>query len=142
DPNYKPGESDDKPEQAPDVTRNKREFTALIRTEIFRFLRPLAQENYAAAVASLGASAWKADALAAALDPYFEAHERIRLDPEARNGRHTYVDATPTSWRVSQVLVDPEELNDWQAQFTVDVAQAREDGKPTLVLLSVAPVVE
>jgi len=141
DPNYKPGESDDKPEQAPDVTRNKREFTALIRTEIFRFLRPLAQENYAAAVASLGASAWKADALAAALDPYFEAHERIRLDPEARNGRHTYVDATPTSWRVSQVLVDPEELNDWQAQFTVDVAQAREDGKPTLVLLSVAPVV-
>jgi len=43
---------------------------------------------------------------------------------------------------LSQVLVDPEELNDWQAQFTVDVAQAREEGRPTLVLLSVAPVVE
>ena len=142
DPNYKPGESEDKPEQAPDITRNKREFTALIRTEIFRFLKPLAEENYTAAVASLSATTWKADDLAATLDPYFDTHERIRLDPEARNGRHTYVDATPTTWRVSQVLVDPEELNDWQLQFTVDVAQAREDGKPTLVLLSLGPVVE
>jgi hypothetical protein len=144
DPNYKPGESEDKPEQAPDITRNKREFTALIRTEIFRFLRPLAIENYAAAIASLTTTTWTADTLAAALDPYFDMHDRIRLDPEARNGRHTYIDPAEdnATWRVSQVLVDPEELNDWQIQFTVNLAQAREDGKPTLVLLSVAPVAE
>ena len=142
DPNYKPGESEDKPEQAPDITRNKREFTALIRTEIFRFMTPLAQENYSAAAARLSNPVWTADALADALDPFFETHGRIRLDPEARNGRHTYVDATPTTWRVSQVLVDPDEVNDWQMQFTVDVARAREEGKPTLLLVSIAPVVE
>jgi len=82
-------------DQAPDITRNKREFTALIRTEIFRFLKPLAMENYAGAIASLGpTTTWKADELAVALrNPYFETHERIRLDPEARNGqRHTDVE--------------------------------------------------
>ncbi len=142
DPNYKPGESEDEPEQNPDITRDKREFTALIRTQIFRFLTPLAQENYLAAINSLPGTTWTVGTLAEALDPYFATHDRIRLDPEARNGRHTYVDASATSWRVSQVLVDSEELNDWQIQFTIDLAQSREDGRPSLILLSAAPVVE
>ncbi|MDB6005339.1 MAG: box helicase, partial [Prosthecobacter sp.] len=58
------------------------------------------------------------------------------------NGRHTYVEpsADHTSWRICQVLIDPEELNDWQAEFTVDLAQAREDGKPTLKLTTVRKI--
>jgi hypothetical protein len=42
--------------------------------------------------------------------------------------------------RVCQVLVDPEELNDWQVEFSVDLAQARADGKPTLALVKIGPV--
>jgi len=119
DPNYQPDAKKEQPEEAPDITRNKREFTALIRTEIFRFLQQL----------TLG----KIEL--AALEDYYVEHERIRLDNEARNGRHTYVEpsADGQTWRVCQVLVDPDELNDWQIEFTVDLAQAREEGKPTLV---------
>lgn len=148
DPNWKPGEDDEEgkePEQAPDITRNRREFTALIRTEIFKFLRPLATENYGAAISALGApgSEWNADKLAAAMDPYYDEHDRILLDAEARNGRHTYVEALEDgrTWRVCQVLVDAEAVNDWQVEFRVDLALAREEGKPTLVLVSAAPVV-
>lgn len=119
DPNYKPDEVREKPEEAPDITRNKREFTALIRTEIFRFMRQLV--TGAVNVPEL--------------EDYYTEHERIRFDNEARNGRHTYVDPSEDgkTWKVCQVLVDPEELNDWQIEFSVDLAQAREDGKPTLV---------
>ena len=76
------------------------------------------------------------------MDEYHEAHERLLLDNEARNGRHTYVEPGEDgrSWRVCQVLVDPDGLNDWQAEFSVDLAQAHEEGKPTLVLRSVGPV--
>jgi superfamily II RNA helicase len=138
DPNYKPDEQADKPVEAPDITRNKREFTALIRTEIFRFLKPLSTEYYAAAISAVSCSL-TADSLAAVMEPYYTDHDRIRLDNEARNGRHTYVESSEDqkSWRVCQVLVDPEELNDWQVEFSVDLAQAREDGKPTLVLKTV-----
>lgn len=138
DPNYDPEAVVEKAAEAPDITRNKREFTALIRTEIFRFLRLLAAENYANAAGIIG-GVWKAEALAAMLEPYYVSHERIRLDNEARNGRHTYVIAgeDPNLWRINQVLVDPDELNDWQCEFTVDLAQAREEGKPTLVLTGV-----
>jgi superfamily II RNA helicase len=138
DPNYKPDEREDKPAEAPDITRNKREFTALIRTEIFRFLKPLSTEHYAAAISTVSTS-FTADALAALMEPYYTDHDRIRLDNEARNGRHTYVEPSEDnkSWRICQVLIDPEEVNDWEAEFSVDLAQAREDGKPTLVLQKV-----
>ena len=141
DPNFKPDEQEEKPVEAPDITRNKREFTALIRTEIFRFLRPFSVENYAAA-ASTVSSPLNAESLAALMEPYYAEHERIRLDNEARNGRHTYVEPSEdnTSWRICQVLIDPEDLNDWQAEFTVDLPQAREDGKPALKLLTVRKI--
>ena len=144
DPNWKPTE--DKPAEVPDITRNKREFTALIRTEIFRFLRPLASQNLDFALAAFGTGAigWTVDKLRAIIDDYLLDHERIRLDNEARNGRHTYTEPSEDqqTWRIHQVLVDPEELNDWQIEFNVDLRLAREDGKPSLVLVSIAPVVE
>lgn len=145
DPNWKPSEDEAVAIEAPDITRNKREFTALIRTEIFRFIRPLVSENYAAALQSLGLRPphWTEETLVAAMNPYYDEHERISLDNEARNGRHTYVELSEDgkSWRVCQVLVDPEALNDWQVEFSVDLAQAREEGKPSLVLVNVGPVV-
>ena len=126
DPNYKPDEVAEKPVETPDITRNKREFTALVRTEIFRFLQQLVSGKVALA----------------GMDEYYADHERIRLDNEARNGRHTYVETSEDgkTWRVCQVLVDPEELNDWQVEFSVDLAQAREEGKPTLVLVGVGRI--
>ncbi|WP_422317687.1 DEAD/DEAH box helicase [Prosthecobacter sp.] len=141
DPNFKPDEQEEKPAEPPDITRNKREFTALIRTEIFRFLRPFSVENYAAAVSTVS-SPLNAESLAALMEPYYAEHERIRLDNEARNGRHTYVEPSEdnTSWRICQVLIDPEELNDWQVEFTVDLAQARENGKPSLTLTTVRKI--
>lgn len=141
-PNWKPTE--EKVEEAPDITRNKREFTALIRTEIFRFLRPLAMNNFDVALAALGTGAigWTVDKIRSAMEEYSLDHERIRLDNEARNGRHTYTAPSDDlqTWLVHQVIVDPEDLNDWQIEFSVDLRQAREDGKPSLVLLGIGPV--
>ena len=61
----------------------------------------------------------------------------MRLDPEARNRRHTYVvpnEEDKNRWRVQQMLVDPEEFNDWTAEFDVDLARSRETGEPALRL--------
>ena len=139
-PDYVPVERET-PTEAPDITRNKREFTALVRNGIFAFLRPLSLGDYAAALSHV-TSEKTAAALADELEPYYDDHERIRLDNEGRNGRHTYVEPSEDgqTWRVCQMLIDPEEHNDWQCEFRVDLAQAREDGKPTLALVSVRAV--
>jgi hypothetical protein len=71
------------------------------------------------------------------MEEYHREHERIRLDAEGRNARHTYV--TPAedrrTWRVQQMLVDPAEANDWVAEFEVDLSASRERGEPALTLV-------
>jgi len=70
---------------------------------------------------------WTADRLRQAFDAFYAGHRYICLDPNARNLRHTYVlpAEDKKTWRVQQVLVDPEEHNDWIAEFVVDLGASR-----------------
>jgi hypothetical protein len=145
DPDWKPDAEDAAATHALeqiDITKNKREFTALIRTEIFHFLRSLAAGRYDAAAALV--PPWAEAELLQMREAYYQEHERLMLDPEARNHKHTYVtqDEDRGVWTIAQVLVDPEGVNDWQATFTVDKAVAREEGKPLLTLVGIAPILE
>jgi hypothetical protein len=83
------------------------------------------------------ATSWTAERLQQALDAYHAEHEYICLDPNARNIRHTYVlpAEDKRTWRVQQMLVDPQEHNDWVADFEVDLARSREAAEPVLRLV-------
>lgn len=155
DPNYQPrGETVDlKPpgaeEAAQDITRDGKGFTAAIRTRIFTFLRGLVIGDYEQALATLSSAEqpqgepWTAERLKKAMEEYEGAHKRLCLDPEARNVRHTYVAPSEDkkSWRVQQMLVDPEGDNDWVAEFEVDLAKSRADKEPDLRLRKLGSLV-
>jgi hypothetical protein len=159
-------------EAAQDITRDTKAFTAAIRNRIFIFLRGLVIADYEAALGSLSegrvprdpkidstvqsqglaelappkdaeGQPWTAERLRAALEAYELEHERICLDPNARNIRHTYIvpSEDKKSWRVQQMLVDPEEANDWVAEFEVDLAQSRTLGEPFLQLRRIGSLV-
>jgi len=147
DPNYQRAEAQEvRPpgaeEAAADITRDTKAFTATIRNRIFIFLRGLVVADYETAIANLDSpldadgAAWTPDRLDKIMETYEAEHERLCLDPNARNARHTYV--TPAedkkTWRVQQMLVDPKEDNDWVAEFEVDLAQSRAAGGPILRL--------
>jgi superfamily II RNA helicase len=147
DPNYRPLEAKEvRPpgaeEAALDITRDTKAFTAAIRNRIFTFLRGLVIEDYEQAIANLNSSLdadgqpWTAPRLQQLLDAYHADHGRICLEPNARNIRHTYVMPAEDkqSWRVQQMLVDPEEHNDWVAEFDVDLGESRKLGEPVLRL--------
>ena len=70
------------------------------------------------------------------MEDYHVEHQYICLDPNARNLRHTYVipSEEKRSWKVQQMLIDPDEHNDWVAEFDVDLAQSRTAGEPALRL--------
>jgi superfamily II RNA helicase len=129
-------------EAAQDITRDTKAFTAAIRNRIFVFLRGWVIADYEAALANLNSpndadgQPWTADRLRAAMEAYQADHDHLCLDPNARNARHTYVVPTEdkTTWRVQQMLVDPEGDNDWVAEFAVDLAQARATREPFLQL--------
>ena len=154
DPSYQAEESKEvRPRGAADavndITRDTKAFTALVRTRIFAFLRALSVADYEAAMDALDekvlertdsadgqSEIWTTDRLRESYEKYRTEHDGIRLDPEARNLRHTYT--TPSKngsiWNLAQVLVDPDEHNDWNVEFEVDIIKSRTDGKPVLHL--------
>jgi superfamily II RNA helicase len=147
DPNYQRAETKEiRPpgaeEAAADITRDVKTFTASIRNRIFIFLRGFVMEEYEQAIAGLNSQAdadgqtWTAARLKKILDEFYAEHERLCLDPNARNARHTYVipSEDKKSWRVQQMLVDPDGYNDWVAEFDVDLAESRKLGEPSLIL--------
>jgi hypothetical protein len=129
-------------EAAADITRDTKAFTAAIRNRIFSFLRGLVNEDFDQALTHLSSpldadgEPWTAERLTLVLDSYYTEHERICLDPNARNLRHTYVLPADDkkSWRVQQMLVDPEEDNDWVAEFEIDLQLSRAALEPVIRL--------
>src|SRR5439155_13868580 len=129
-------------EAAADITRDTKTFTAAIRNRIFTFLRGLVNAEFEQSLAAFTSpldpegQPWTAERLRLLMDQYYAEHDHLCLDPNARNARHTNL--TPSedkrSQRVQQMLVDPEEHNDWVAEFEVGLAQSRTAEEPGMRL--------
>jgi superfamily II RNA helicase len=147
-----------RPEEPPDVTRDPKAFTAAVRTRLFAFLRAWSIGQDEAALAAFAAEpapeprgpeeapsgeAWTAARLRAAREAHRAEHGPLRLDPEARNLRHTSVHPADDglSWRVEQMLVDATGLNDWVLEVAVDLPASREAGGPVMRLVRLGSLV-
>jgi hypothetical protein len=131
-----------------DITRNPRTFTTLIRTDIFSIIRGLLSRNCEAALENLDnlndadGQPWTAPRLERLMIDYHKDHERLLLDNEARNLRHTYIKPSEDkqTWLVQQTLVNPEAHNDWSLDLLIDLNQSRTLAKPHLQLLRLGPI--
>ena len=150
DGNYRPsagggGVRPPKPEEPPDITRDAKAFTAAIRTRVFAVLRAWSIGDDEAALVAIDSpndadgEAWTTARLRTAREAYRVEHASLRLDPEARNLRHTYVKPSDdgASWRVQQMLIDPEAHNDWVMELDIDLAASRDASAPVLRLVRV-----
>ena len=131
-----------------DLTADVPAFLAAIRARVFTALKAWARGDGPATVAALdmpegaGPGAAPPEALTAAFEAFVPEHGGLRFDPEARNAKHTHVDRreAPSHWRVQQVLVDASDLNDWVAEFDVDIEASRAGQQPVLWLTRVGPL--
>jgi superfamily II RNA helicase len=154
-PAFVAGAAADKPARPTtfDVTRDATAFRRLVRTVVFGFLQDISARDWESASSRLvtgearvlgegEAPSEVGRRLAAAFAPYLEARGRFRLDPEARSTKHTYwrEDAGSGELGLAQVLVDPEERNDWEATFVVALAESRSAHRPVLRFEGLAPV--
>jgi superfamily II DNA or RNA helicase len=144
DPSYVPAPTVSEPELAPQrgLTADKRNFTVLVRNAAFRLVQQLARGDFAGVVDSVQAAkdaeAWTSERIEQALSGYFEDHESIRTDPRARGTQHIRIDdAVEGHWRVQQILVDPDEHNDWLLELDIDLALSDEADRAVLTLLRI-----
>jgi len=130
------------PAEPPDITRDTKSFIASIRTRAFAFLRAWSIGKDESALEAVDApddadgQPWTPERLGAAREAYRLEHAVVRLDPEARNLRHTHVEPSDDGlrWLVQQTLVDPDGFNDWILEIEADLAASRAAAEPVLRL--------
>lgn len=117
------------PEGSQDVTRDPKSFTVLLRNELFQLIRALSRKDWKEAHEI---SRMDPGAVERALAPFFEAHASLRTDPEARSPSLLTLETGELRWDFAQVLLDPEDENDWVIVGWVDVPASRDAGRPVL----------
>ena len=153
-PEFVAADAADKPARPSsyDVTRDQAAFKRAVRIDLLGFLQDAASRDWEAAAARLAdpevpasstpeaARLAESRRLEKAFGTYFDARGRYRLDPEGRSALNTHLTEEDDTWQVAQVLVDPEGLNDWEARFSVSLAESRAAAAPVLRFITVAPV--
>jgi superfamily II RNA helicase len=118
-----------------DLTRDRTAFQRVVRTAVLGFLQDVAAHDWEAAAARLqfdGEAATEARQIEKAFTAYFETRGRFRLDPEGRAAANTHFIDDADPWEIAQVLIDPEGANDWEAVFTLSLADSRAAAAPVL----------
>ncbi len=130
-----------------DITKNRKAFTIQIRNEIFQFVRALSRHDIEMALSILEGfsatnSSWTTEKIEQILKDYYSSeHSRICTDTRARHPKNTLISQEDSSvWKVQQVLIDPEENNDWGLDFEIPLEDSRRESKPILKLMRIAPL--
>jgi len=130
---------------APPFTRQKTNFRRQLRNHLQTLLTALSRYQPETALSLIEPSdsegkPWTPERIHRLLDAFHEVRHRIRLDPEARNARHTHLAEDGVT--IHQTLIDPDDLNDWTLRFTLDVAKSDETLTPVLRLETIGPIHE
>jgi superfamily II RNA helicase len=118
------------------VTANARAFRVLVRNAMFRRVELAARRDWDGLGDLDGDAGWDADAWRAALAMYWDEHDQIRTDADARGPGLFVVDEHPDlpgrCWRVRQILHDPAGDHDWSLAAVVDLEASDEAGVAVL----------
>jgi hypothetical protein len=112
------------------VTGNPRAFRVLVRNAMFRRVELAARRDWGALAELDSDAGWSADDWREGLAAYWDEHDVLLTDADARGPGLLVVDETsePGAWRVRQILHDPEGFHDWALLATVDLAASDEAG--------------
>jgi hypothetical protein len=124
------------PSGPPPVTANERAFRVMVRNECFRRVELAAHARWSAL--SETGDGWSAEQWQAAMAPYYAEHASVGTGAGARTSGLFQVEERPGSWRVRQVLDDPDADHEWAIVFEVDLPGSDSEGHPVLAAVAVA----
>jgi superfamily II RNA helicase len=115
------------------VMDDERAFRVMVRNAIFEWAQRLARRNgYDALVgaASAGSRFNEIEEVIEAMVPYWERFDQIDLGPDARSPERFVFEAS--TGRVAQILLDPDETNEWRIEAVVDAEASVEQQRAVL----------
>jgi len=125
-------------DQAVDITKDQRGFTTMVRNAVWKIVRFMAFKQYERAAEALSEASesneWTAERFAEALAPYWAEYDAIQIGPDARSSAQVQIERSDADWKLTQILLDPDEHRSWHMKFRVDLAASREAAAPQLTL--------
>jgi superfamily II RNA helicase len=96
-----------------DITANERAFSVLVRNEMFRLVTELALR--------------RTPLLADDIAPYWEEHEWISIDADARSSE--WIDIDLNTQMATQILLDPDGHHEWILEADIDLEASRSEDR-------------
>ena len=128
------------PDETVDITRDERGFTAMVRNAVWKVVRYLAFKQYDRAAEALAEaherSYWSAERLEEAMAPYWAEYDAIDIGPDARSAAQLKIERGAETWRITQIILDPNADRSWHMQLEVDLEASRSASQPVLTLKS------
>lgn len=131
------------------VTGNQRAFTVLVRNALWRHVELMADDKVDE-LAELDARdpdvVMDADAWDEALGAYWDEHDDMGIDADARGPKMLRIEKfggkgdEPRTWRVAQIIDDPDRNHDWQLQASINLDACDEAGELVLHVLGFSRV--
>jgi hypothetical protein len=132
------------------LTQHRPTLVRQVRNHLLMLVTALAHDQTETALglvepADSAGKLWTPERLMVLLDAYHAARLRIRLDPEARNARHTRIPELPAAadfhqgLPITQTLIDADDHNDWAVYLTLDLAESNRTHTPILRLETISP---
>ncbi len=119
------------------IVDDERAFRVMVRNRLFEWVQHLAAGRYDAVAehAHPESGIATADAVEAALSPFWDEFDEIVIDGSARAGdlfRYDHTTGTAT-----QVILDPDDGREWRMDARVDLAGSREQRRAVVELLDI-----
>ncbi|WP_460869929.1 DEAD/DEAH box helicase [Nocardioides pakistanensis] len=103
------------------ITANERSFRVLVRNAMFRHVELVARRNHDELAALSEGSGPDAEGWREQVEAYFKEHDTVDTGPDARGPHMLLVEKDGRTWRVQQILGDPEGDHDWRILAEVDL---------------------
>jgi superfamily II RNA helicase len=120
------------------IVDDHRAFRVMVRNQIFEWTQRLSRrQGYdALLIDAVDPERFRSiEDVVEVMRPYWERFGEIGLGPDARSPSRFVYDQT--THRVMQVLLDPDESNEWRIEATVNVAESIEQGRAVLRLVDI-----
>ncbi len=113
----------------PPLTANRRAFTVLVRNALFQRVELLARGDYAALGDLDGDAGFTAARWEQAAAAYHDEHDRIEIGADARNPALCMIVEDGRTWRVRQIIDDPDGDHAWAITALVDLDASDAEGR-------------
>ncbi|WIB62013.1 DUF3516 domain-containing protein [Curtobacterium sp. MCLR17_007] len=125
------------PPQPARLTGNVRAFRVLVRNALFQRVLLAARDDVETLASLDGAAGFGQDEWDAVLEEYYDEHDTIGIDAEARSMQYLVLSEQGRTWRARQIFADPAGDKDFGFSATIDLDASDEAGEAVVTVTEI-----